>query len=69
MDDLTTIEIGAALLAVWLVTLFALWKLIDRQGRPGPVKSTLVKESLMLAHMAVLITGLAMIVTGLHVFG
>lgn len=68
MNDMTTIEIGAALLAVWLVTLLAMWKLIDRQGRPGPVKSALAKETLMLVHMALLIIGLAMIITGLHVF-
>ena len=68
MDDLTNIEIGAGLLAFWLATLFLLWKLIDRQGRPGPVKSAIAKDGLMLVHMAVLIIGIAMLIKGLHVF-
>lgn len=69
MEDLTLIEIGAGLLVLWFVTLFGLWKLIDRQGRPGPVKSTFLKEGLMLVHMTVLVAGLAMVVNGLHALG
>lgn len=68
MEDITFIEIGAGLLVVWLFGLFVLWKLIDRQGRPGPVKSTVAKEALMLAHLIALVTGLALIISGLHVF-
>ncbi len=69
MEDHTLIEIGAGLLALWLATFFILWKLIDRQGRPGPVKGTFAKESLMLGHMIVLVTGLAMLISGLSLFG
>ncbi len=68
MDDLTSIEIGAGLLAIWLATLFVLLKLIDRPGKPGIVKNVVAKESMMLVHMAVLIVAAAMIVKGLHVF-
>lgn len=69
MDDTTFLEIGAGLLAFWLVTLLLLWKLIDRQGRPGPVKSTVAKEGLMLAHLIVLAAGTAMVIGGLRIFG
>lgn len=68
MEDITLIEIGTGLVGFWLATLFVLWKLIDRQGRPGPVKSAVAKEGLMLAHLIVLVTGAAMIISGLHVF-
>ena len=69
MEDLTSIEIGAGLLVLWFLTLFALWRLIDKQNRPGPIKSRLAKECLMLVHMTVLVVGIAMVVTGLHVVG
>jgi len=69
MDELTAIEIGAGLLVVWLATLFVLLKLIDRRGHPGPITSNFAKECLMLAHMVVLVIGIAMIVNGLQVFG
>lgn len=69
MDSLTLFEIGAALLAIWLVTSFALWKLIDRQSHPGPIKNALAKESLMLIHLALLVAGLAMLIQGLPIFG
>ncbi|MCL4767285.1 MAG: hypothetical protein KJZ80_13725 [Hyphomicrobiaceae bacterium] len=69
MDDITTIEIGAALLAFWLVTLFGLLKLIDRRDHPGPVKSAVAKELLMLVHLAMLIAAAAMLVKGTHIAG
>ncbi len=68
MDDLTFFEIGAALLVIWLATSPALWKLIDRQSRPGPIKNALAKDSLMLIHLALLIAGLAMVIQGLQIF-
>jgi cytochrome b561 len=67
MDDITIIEIGLGMVAFWLATIVVLWKLIDRRGRPGPLKSALAKESLMLAHMAILLFGLAMVIKGFHV--
>ncbi len=69
MEDLKVVEIGAGLLVLWFVTLFALWRLIDRQNRPGPVKSRLAKECLMLGHMTVLVAGMAMVLMGLQVLG
>lgn len=69
MEDIILIGIGAGLVGFWLMTLLVLWKLIDRQGRPGPVTSALAKEGLMLAHLIVLVTGTAMIIRGLRVFG
>ena len=52
MDDLTFFEIERAV--IWLATSPALWKLIDRQSRPGPIKNASPKESLMLIHLALL---------------
>ena len=69
MEDLKVVEIGAGLLVLWFVTLFALWRLIDRQNRPGPVKSRLAKECLMRGHMTVLVAGMAMVLMGLQVLG
>lgn len=69
MDDLTAVELGAGLLVIWFASLFILFKLIDRRGHPGPITSNFAKECLMLAHMAVLVVGIAMIVSGLQVFG
>lgn len=63
------IEIGAGLLVLWFVTPFALWRLIDRQNRPGLIKNRLAKEGLMLVHMTVLVAGVAMILMGLQVLG
>jgi 4-amino-4-deoxy-L-arabinose transferase-like glycosyltransferase len=67
MSDITIIEIGSGLLAFWLVTIAALSKLIDRRDRPGPIKSALAKESLMLTHLAIFLFGMAMVVKGFHV--
>jgi len=69
MDNLTTIEIGAGLVVFWFVTLFVLWKLIDRKDRPGPITSNFAKECLILVHMGVLVVGIAMLVSGLQLFG
>ena len=67
MDEITSLEIGLGVLGLWLATLFVLWKLIDRKGYAGPVRNDTVKESLMLAHLALLVIGLAFIVSGLHI--
>ena len=68
MNDLTILEIGVALLVIWLATSLALWRLIDRQSRPGPVKNALAKESLMLIHLALLVAGLSLTIKGLQIF-
>ena len=68
MSDLTSVEIGVGLLAIWLATAFLLFKLIDRRDKPGIIKSAMAKEGAMLVHMAVLIVGAAMLIKGLHVF-
>lgn len=69
MDDIASIEIGTGLLVVWVASLFVLWKLIDRQGRPGPIKNTILKESVMLVHLGLLVTGGAFLIKGLNLFG
>lgn len=67
MDHITSIEIGAGLLVVWLATLFALWKLIDRKGYPGPIRHSIAKDGLMLVHLALLVTGIAFMAKGLSI--
>lgn len=67
MDEITSIEIGLGLLGLWLATLFVLWRVIDRKGYPGPVRSAVAKDGLMLAHLTLLVIGGAFIVSGLQI--
>jgi hypothetical protein len=66
--DMTVIEIGAALLITWVVTLVALLKLVDRPGHAGIIKGPLVVEHFLLAHILLLIVGLSLVIKGSGLF-
>ncbi len=68
MSHLVELEFGAAFLALWLVTLVALWFLADRKTRPGPIRSVAVIEGLMLVSITSLILGLSFTIWGSEYF-
>jgi len=62
------LQISAAALALWLVVLLMLWKLADRPGRPGPIRSSAVIETMMLIDIMLLVIGVSMFVKGSGLF-
>jgi hypothetical protein len=69
MSHLLELELGAVFLVGWVVTLAALWFLVDRKGRPGPVRSVAVIEGAMLASIFCLILGVTFLIWSSGVTG
>lgn len=67
--NVTEFEWGAALLTIWVVTFFALWRFVDRPDRPGIIKGQLTVEHFLLAHILLLIIAVCLLVKGSGLFG
>lgn len=66
--DLLDLELAALLLGAWVISLFVLWKVIDRPGRPGIVKGPFVIDAMMLASLACLVIGVSFLIKGSGLF-
>ena len=64
MSHLVQLEIGAVFLICWVVSLVAMWFLVDRTTRPGIIRSVAVIEGMMLLSIFCLILGLTFTVWG-----
>jgi hypothetical protein len=58
------IELGAAFLAFWVLSIVALYFLVDRKSRPGPVRSVAAIEAMMLLSILSLLLGIAFSIWG-----
>lgn len=57
-------ELGIVFLACWVGSLVALWFLVDRKTRPGPIRSVAVIEGMMLLSIFCLILGTTYMIWG-----
>ncbi|MEO8651705.1 MAG: hypothetical protein ABI391_05325 [Hyphomicrobiaceae bacterium] len=58
------LELAAVSLACWGLSLVAMWFLVDRKSRPGPIRSVAAIEAMMLVSIFCLILGVTFIVWG-----
>jgi len=58
------LELGIVFLACWVGSLVALWFLVDRKTRPGPIRSVAVIEGMMLLSIFCLILGTTYMIWG-----
>ena len=59
--------LGAVLLVAYVLAIPLLLKLISRPGRPGPLRRSGHIETVMLLHIATLLTGVVLVLLGLGV--
>ena len=64
MYHLHELELSAIFLVCWGLSLVAMWFLVDRKTRPGPIRSVAAIEGMMLVSIGCLILGLAFLVWG-----
>ncbi|MGE0725785.1 MAG: hypothetical protein AB7O45_15505 [Alphaproteobacteria bacterium] len=57
---------GLAILVAWVLGLPVLWKTIARKGHSGVLRSNAAIEAAMIAHIALLLTGITLVLLGLH---
>lgn len=58
------LQIGAGLLAAWLISLLVLWKTVDRAARPGVIRSQFTVDVMMLLSIMMLLVGVSLIIKG-----
>lgn len=58
------LELSAIFLVCWGLSLVAMWFLIDRKTRPGPIRGVAAIEGMMLVSIGCLILGLTFLVWG-----
>lgn len=64
MSHIVELEFGAVFLALWLISLTAMWFLVDRKTRPGPIRSVAAIEAMMLVSIMSLILGISFSILG-----
>jgi hypothetical protein len=64
MTHLLELELGAFFLVCWVISLVAMWFLVNRTTRPGPIRSVPVIEGMMLASIFCLILGITFLIWG-----
>lgn len=62
MSHLLELELGAVFLICWGLSLVAMWFLVDRKGRPGPIRSVAAIETMMLLSIFCLILGVTFLI-------
>lgn len=58
--------IGIIVLIAYVLGLPLLWKIVDRRGHPGILRSNGAIEAAMIVHIGMLLTGITLILLGLH---
>ncbi|MBN9261357.1 MAG: hypothetical protein J0I57_07750 [Hyphomicrobium sp.] len=64
MSNILELELGGAFLVVWVLSLIAMYLLIDRKTRPGRIRSVAVIEGMMLVSILSLLIGLTFTIWG-----
>jgi hypothetical protein len=64
MTHLLELELGAVFMICWALSLAALWFTVDREGRPGPIRSVAAIEGMMLFSIFCLILGVTFLIWG-----
>jgi hypothetical protein len=64
MSHLLQLELGGIFLVCWVGSLVAMWFLVNRTTRPGPIRSVIVIEGMMLASIFCLILGITLTIWG-----
>ena len=64
MYHLLELELSAIFFVCWGLSLVAMWFLVDRKTRPGPIRSVAAIEGMMLVSIGCLILGLTYLVWG-----
>jgi hypothetical protein len=64
MTHIVELELGAIFLVIWLITIVAMYFLIDRTTRPGVIRSVAAIEGMMLASILCLLLGLTFSIWG-----
>ena len=64
MSHIVEIELGAAFLVIWLISLVAMYFLVDRTTRPGFIRSAAAIEGMMLVSILCLLLGLTLSIWG-----
>lgn len=58
------VELGGIFLAVWALSIVAMYFLVDRKSRRGPVRSVAAIEGMMLLSILALLLGLTFSIWG-----
>lgn len=58
------IGLGAAFLSIWALSVIAMYFLVDRKSRRGPVRSVAAIEGMMLLSILALLLGLTFSIWG-----
>ena len=64
MYHLLELELSAIFFVCWAASLIAMWFLVDRKTRPGPVRSVAAIEGMMLVSIGCLILGVTFLIWG-----
>ena len=64
MSHLLELELGAISVGCWILSLAAMWFLVDRPTRPGPVRSVALIEGMMLVSIFSLLLGVTFLIWG-----
>ena len=64
ISSTSALELGLGLLVFWALSVVVMWFVINRKARPGPVRSIIAIEGMMLVSMAALIFGIALTAKG-----
>lgn len=64
MSHLLDLELGVIFIGCWLLSLVAMWFLVDRKARPGPVRSVAAIEGMMLVSIFSLLLGVTFLIWG-----
>jgi hypothetical protein len=64
MSHLLELELGGVFLICWALSLVAMWFLVDRRSRSGPIRSVFAVEGMMLISIFCLILGTTFLIWG-----
>lgn len=69
MFHLLELELSALFFVCWGLSLVAMWFLVNRKTRPGPIRSIAAIEGMMLVSIGCLILAVAFLVWGTGAVG
>ena len=64
MSNIVELELAAAFLVLWVLSLVGMYFLVDRKARPGPVRSVAAIEGMMLLSILFLLMGITFSIWG-----
>ena len=64
MSNIVELELAAAFLVLWVLSLVGMYFLVDRKASPGPVRSVAAIEGMMLLSILFLLMGITFSIWG-----